>query len=240
VPRYTSHRAVVALSACSLALLAWAGRAGAQDVSAPSPGPAPATSGSAAPAASGSAAPAPAAPAPPPEDGNGDDSAKKDKLAPNSIFAELLGAAIFFSLNYERMLFDQLGVRVGFSYLSIGASAGGDGTSSNANVTYIWIPVTASYVGLRSGRSALELGAGVTALYVSASANAGGVATSGSGVVPYGVAMIGYRNQPVDHAGFMFRIGANALVAPGLGLQNPSPGSVGVIPWPYLSLGASF
>ena len=52
--------------------------------------------------------------------------------------------------------------------------------------------------------------------------------------------MVGYRFQPVDHAGFMFRVGFNALVAPGLGLSNASPGTLGVIPWPYLSLGASF
>jgi hypothetical protein len=38
----------------------------------------------------------------------------------------------------------------------------------------------------------------------------------------------------------MFRIGATALVAPGLGLQNPDPSHLGVLPWPYLSLGASF
>jgi hypothetical protein len=38
----------------------------------------------------------------------------------------------------------------------------------------------------------------------------------------------------------MFRIGMSALFGPGLALQNPTPGSIGVLPWPYLSLGASF
>jgi hypothetical protein len=164
----------------------------------------------------------------------------KERLAPNSIYAEGLGAAIGYSFNYERMVVDQLGVRVGFSYLSLGASASANGTSSSAGASYFFFPVTASYVGIRSGSSALELGAGMTFLYASASANGAGVATSASGGVPFGVALIGYRLQPVGHPGFMFRIGAEALVASGLGLQNPNPNSLGVLPWPYLSLGASF
>jgi hypothetical protein len=229
--RYASHRTVALLTACGFASSAWAVRAGAQDISAPPSGAAPAAATS---APAGSATPAPTAPAP---EVTGNDSGK---LAPNSIYVEGLGAAFLYSINYERMVLDQLGVRVGFSYLSVGASANAGGSSSSSSATFIWIPVTASYVGIRSGRSALELGAGLTVLYVSATADAAGVATSGGGVVPYGVAMIGYRNQPVDHAGFMFRVGANALFAPGLGLQNPSPGSLGVIPWPYISLGASF
>ncbi len=216
-----------------LPALAWAGPVAAQDAPAPSSAT-PATASTDASAT----APAPASAASPPA--TAADDPDKDKLAPNSIYLEGLGAAIGYSINYERMVVDELGVRVGFSYLSVGASSNGGGTSSSASVTYVFIPVTASYVGIRYGRSALELGGGVTMLYVSANANAAGVATSGAGIVPYGVAMVGYRFQPVGHAGFMFRIGVNALVAPGLGLQDPSPGTLGVIPWPYISLGASF
>jgi len=217
-----------------LPALAWVGRAAAQDAPATAT-PAPAAS-TAPTDATAAAAPAPSASGQP---GTPDDP-DKDKLAPNSIYLEGLGAAIGYSLNYERMVVDELGVRVGFSYLSVGATASGGGTTASASATYVFIPVTASYVGIRYGRSALELGGGVTMLYVSANANAAGVATSGAGVVPYGVAMVGYRFQPVGHAGFMFRIGVNALVAPGLGLQDPTPGTLGVIPWPYISLGASF
>jgi hypothetical protein len=164
----------------------------------------------------------------------------QDKLAQNSVFAEGLGAAILYSVNYERMVIDQLGVRVGLSYFAVGAMANAGGNTSTASASYLFIPVTASYVGIRSGKSALELGGGVTLLYVSGAASAAGVATSAAGIVPYGVVLAGYRLQPVDHAGFMFRVGANALVAPGLGLQNPNPKTVGVIPWPYISFGASF
>jgi hypothetical protein len=175
-----------------------------------------------------------------PAGGEAKNEPNKDALAPNSIYAEGLGAAIAYSVNYERMVVDDLGVRIGLSYLSFGASATAQGMTSSASASYLFVPITASYVGIRSGSSALELGAGMTLLYASGSANAAGVATSGSGVVPFGVALIGYRLQPVGHAGFMFRVGASALVAPGLALQNPTPGSIGVLPWPYLSLGASF
>jgi hypothetical protein len=229
-----SHGSAIA-ALLVLPALAWAGVAAAQD---PSATPPPAPSASA--ASTDASATAPAAASAAPAQAGAPDNPDKDKLAPNSIYLEGLGAAIGYSLNYERMVLDELGVRVGFSYLSVGASASAGGTTASAAATYIFIPVTASYVGIRYGRSALELGAGLTFLYVSASANAAGVATSGAGVVPYGVAMVGYRFQPVDHAGFMFRIGVSALVAPGLGLQNPTPGTLGAIPWPYISLGASF
>jgi hypothetical protein len=138
------------------------------------------------------------------------------------------------------MVIDQLVVRAGFGYLSIGVGQNANGTSSGASATYLFFPITASYVGIRSGRNALELGGGVTLLYVSAAANGGGVAASGAGIVPFGVAMVGYRNQPVGEPGFMFRVGIEVLAAPGFGLQNPNPASIGVLPWPYLSLGASF
>lgn len=212
----SSHRSVTMFSACVLSLLAWTGRSAADDP----PVPQPISSG-------------------PVQEAKSQDP-DKDKLAQNSVFAEGLGAAIGYSINYERMVVDQLGVRVGLSYLSFGASASAGGTTSTASASYIFIPVTVSYVGIRSGQSALELGGGMTLLYASGSANAAGVATSGSGIVPFGVAMIGYRLQPVGHAGFMFRVGMNALVASGLGLQNPNPNTLGILPWPYISLGASF
>jgi len=217
-----SSRCVVAvLSALGLASVAWAAPSEAQDDPAPS---------------ASAAAPAPAPPTPAPKISDDD----KDKLAPNSIFVEGLGAAIGYSINYERMVIDDLGVRVGLSFLSIGASTNAGGSTSTAGAKYVFVPVTVSYVGVRSGSSALELGAGVTVLYVSASSSAAGVATSGAGIVPYGVFLVGYRLQPVHHAGFMFRIGMSALVAPGLGLDNPNPSKLGAIPWPYISMGASF
>jgi hypothetical protein len=52
--------------------------------------------------------------------------------------------------------------------------------------------------------------------------------------------MVGYRLQPVDHAGFQFRVGLMALAGNGLGLSSPDPKTIGILPWGYLSVGASF
>ena len=164
------------------------------------------------------------------------------KLAPNSLFVEGFGAAVFYSLSYERMVLDELGVRVGIGLMPIVSSRDADGFQSASSSTdlLVFVPVTASYVGIRSGRSALELGGGVTLLYASDYTYPGG--TPGPTLVPMGVVMVGYRNQPVGQRGFMFRAGveAAALHYEILAYQKPTLGNVGIFPWPYLSLGASF
>jgi hypothetical protein len=131
-------------------------------------------------------------------------------------------------------------VRAGFAYLSFSATATDGSQSTSASTTYVWIPITASYVGLRSGKHALEVGAGVTFLDASGAASGAGASVSGSGIAPRGTAMIGYRLQPVDHAGVQFRIGFIAHYGNGAALQDPDPTKFGIQPWAYLSLGASF
>ena len=167
-------------------------------------------------------------------------TAEPAKLAPNSLFVEGFGAAVFYSFNYERMVLDQLGVRAGIGFMPIVSSRDADSfeKASTSTDLLIFVPVTASYVGIRSGRSALELGGGVTLIYASyALAN-----TSGPSLLPMGVAMVGYRNQPVGQHGFMFRVGveAAALRYEILAYQKPTLGNLGIFPWPYLSLGGSF
>jgi hypothetical protein len=163
-----------------------------------------------------------------------------DHPAPNSVYAEGLGAAIFYSVNYERVIADRVGVRGGFAYFSVTPTANDPTQSASASFSWVAIPLTASYFGIRSGRHSVELGGGATFLLVSGKANEGGISASSAGVLPFGVAMIGYRFHPVDHAGFQFRIGFNALIGNGIGLQDPQPSKLGYIPFPYLSLGASF
>jgi hypothetical protein len=160
--------------------------------------------------------------------------------APNSIYLEGLGAGLAYSLNYERMVVDDVGVRVGFSYLSFGASATTPSGSTSSSASFVTVPITASYIGIRGRKSSLELGGGMSLNYASASASGLGASASGSGVTPYGVAMVGYRLHPVDGPGFQFRVGLMALVGEGLALSNADPSKVGVLPWGYISLGASF
>ena len=165
---------------------------------------------------------------------------QKGKPALNSVYLEGLGAGLFYSANYERRVIDDLGLRVGFSYLTLSASAGAGDASASSSASYLTIPITASYLGVRGQRSGLELGGGVTMAYTSAAASSGISAASDSGMSAIGTAMVGYRLHPVDHAGFQFRVGLMALAAKGLSLSNPDPNSFGVLPWFYLSGGASF
>jgi hypothetical protein len=187
-----------------------------------------------------SAPPAASQPAPAPAEAPQPKAEEGDHPAPNSVYLEGLGAGIVYSINYERMVIDEVGVRLGFSYMSFGASATSGSNTTSASATFITIPITASYTGIRSGKHSLELGGGTTIAYASGSASGIGASASGAGAMPYGVAMIGYRLHPVDHAGFQLRVGLMALVGEGLALSNPDPRSVGVLPWGYLSLGASF
>ena len=162
------------------------------------------------------------------------------KPAPNSIYAEGLGAGLAYSLNYERMVLDDLGVRLGFSYLSMSASATSGGATSSASASFLSFPITASYIGIRSGKHSLELGGGVTLTRSSGSGSSFGQTASGSGMSGLGTAMIGYRIHPVDRAGFNFRVGLMALAGKGLGFDTADPAAFGVLPWFYISMGASF
>lgn len=145
------------------------------------------------------------------------------RKAKNLVYLELLGNGGVYSINYERMLTDDLSARLGFSYLSIGASAGD--TSAKANL--VTAPVLINYtVGGKNHRA--ELGAGATLVYVSASSTGGGVGSSGEGVGVLGTGVVGYRYSPAD-GGFVFRAGFTPLFGKG-----------GFLPWGGMSFGGTF
>lgn len=158
-----------------------------------------------------------------------------DRTASNSIFAEGLGPGLLYSLNYERTLGNDFAVRIGTSYMSLGASNSVGGVS----VGFLSVPLVASYLGLSSGNHVLELGVGGIFIHASGEARAGGITLAGAGNTIWGTALIGYRRHPVN-GGFMFRVGMSALVGKGLGFNVFDPAAVGIVPWPYLSLGATF
>jgi hypothetical protein len=169
-----------------------------------------------------------------------------DPAAPNSLWVELAGAGLGYSINYERRFFDDLGVRAGVEYLPLSLSSGGGSASS----TTLAFPIGVSYLGLRSGKHGLEAGAGVTLYANTSSASAGGASGSASSVFPLGWVQVGYRYHPVMKAGFNFRIGVMALVG-GAPLYSFAAFGVGahlgttvdapnIVPWGYISLGASF
>lgn len=171
-----------------------------------------------------------AEPAPAPAQG-GEEAEKRP--AKNSIYAEGLGPGLLYSINYDRLIIDDLAVRVGFSYMSFSASAG----SSSASASFLSFPITASYLGVGSPKHILELGGGADIVYATGSASGIGASTSGAGVGAAGTVLIGYRLQPPD-GGFNFRVGISPLFGPGFGFGGGT--SFGVLPWGYLSLGGTF
>ncbi|HKU39640.1 MAG TPA: hypothetical protein VJR89_15880 [Polyangiales bacterium] len=177
----------------------------------------------------GEATPAPAATADEPEE-------KVEGPAKNGVFLEGLGAGLLYSVNYERLVIDDMAIRVGFSYMSLTASVSSGSTSSEASAAFMTFPITATYVGLRG----LEVGGGMTLIYASGSASTLGASASGSGLTPIGTALVGYRSHPVGGAGFQFRVGAMAMMGEGLSLSSSNLGGFGVLPWLYLSAGAGF
>ena len=155
--------------------------------------------------------------------------------ASNSLFIEGGGPGLLYSLNYELLLDDDAGIRVGFSYQPLSAAASSGGASGKASV--ITVPILATYL-VSFGSSALELGGGATLIRADGAGSGNGLAVSSAGTNVLGTAIMGYRRQPFD-GGLQLRIGLEALVGKGLALSNPDPNKVGILPWMYVSIGFS-
>lgn len=182
-------------------------------------------------AAQPEAAPAPNGPAKP---------SGESVRAPNSVNVEGLGAGLIYSFNYERLVMEDLGVRVGLSYMSVSASATSSNGTSSASASFMTFPIEVSYLGVGSKHHMLEAGGGFSLLYASGSASGTGYSASGSGLGVLPNLLLGYRLHPVDGAGFQFRVGMMVFVGKGLGYDATDPDKIGFFAWPYLSLGASF
>lgn len=169
------------------------------------------------------AEPAPAAPvlsAPLPEEA--------PKTAANALYVEALGNAGMYSLNYERLFLRQVALRVGFSFVTMGASASSGGSTVSSRVSLLMIPVMANYIGIGNERHHLELGGGIVLANVSGSSTSGTASVSGSGFGVLGTVTTGYRYQPLS-GGFLFRAGF-----------TPFFGRGGFQAWGGFSLGGAF
>lgn len=152
--------------------------------------------------------------------------AQNARTANNAIFIELGGNAVLYSINYERILPQDVGLRAGFSYLSVSASSGTVGASSNV----MSIPLTASYLGLGSGSSKLELGGGVLlARFSEASTTGFGDDIAAGAFVPLATFIAGYRYVP-SGGGFNFKLGFTPAWHP----------DVGFFPWGGMAFGFGF
>lgn len=132
----------------------------------------------------------------------------------NNLFIEAGGSAIVYSINYDRLITDNLSIRGGLSYLK--------GTFF-FDYSFTLFPVSVNYL-VGSGDSKLELGAGVT--FYSGELKLFGL--SGSKDDFLGNFIIGYRYQPSD-GGFIFRAAFTPIYS-----QN------GIHAWGGLSIGTAF
>lgn len=116
---------------------------------------------------------------------------------PNSIYFEVFGNGGLYSLNYDRLFTENIGMRIGFMYLpSI------DFIFTSAE-NLIAIPIMANY--FLGENNKLELGAGIVYVSVDDVSVFGFKSRQGNSAVT-GTAVIGYRYQTKD-GGFVFRIG---------------------------------
>jgi hypothetical protein len=165
-------------------------------------------------------------------------------LAPNSVYAEALGAGVVDSLNYERIVVDRFALRAGLG-LFHGDADHASGSSVHAG--YVVFPITASYVGVRYHMHALEVGGGVTIANASFGAlRLVTVYPSGGEPQAFGVAFVGYRFHPEGYAGLQLRVGGMMLAGSSFATSDSELASIndagkfGVVPWAYVSAGASF
>jgi len=137
---------------------------------------------------------------------------------PNSFYLEVAGSGGLYSINYDRLFTENIGLRVGFMYFSA------DWFGFFSDVEMFMVPTTLNFL-VGSGKDKFEIGAGP--VYVSESTGFfGSDPVSGSGVLWTG--NIGYRYQK-NEGGFMWRIGFTPFF--GGGKLFPSGG---------ISLGYSF
>jgi hypothetical protein len=119
--------------------------------------------------------------------------------APNSVYFELLGNGLMYSLNYDRMFNESIGARAGIGYFS---------PEDEAVMTF---PIMLNYL-YGSGNSKLELGGGVTVISqsenVSFKYKTAKKDFKGSGVL--GTITVGYRYQKPEK-GVLFRAGFTPL-----------------------------
>jgi hypothetical protein len=132
--------------------------------------------------------------------------------AHNSIYLEIAGSAIGGALNYERMLSNSFGLRLGFGYLPLSGTNSKGATVhasiKSAPLTLSWFPFSNTTSDTVSSDK-LEIGAG--ALYANLSRKLGPF-DEFNGIGYTGI--VGYRYQPWD-GGFIFRIAFTPIILNG-------------------------
>ncbi|MGB3850438.1 MAG: hypothetical protein WA958_10765 [Tunicatimonas sp.] len=145
-------------------------------------------------------------------------------FARNSVFLELGGNGLLYSLNYDHKFFDHASARIGAMFISVSAN---DPTTVDGRVSVFLLPLMANYL-VGDGNSRLELGGGLLVGGVNADATIDNEAIDDVAGGAAFTANVGYRLQPRD-GGFLFRIGFTPVIS-----------SAGFLPWAGISFGATF
>lgn len=145
-------------------------------------------------------------------------------FARNSVFLELGGNGLLYSLNYDHKFFDHASARIGAMYFPY---SNDDPNTFDGRLSILFVPITANYL-VGDGNSRLEIGGGPLIVRVSADGEVDNELIDGVGSGVGFTGTLGYRLQP-RNGGFLFRIGYTPAFAPGF-FQH----------WAGLSLGATF
>jgi hypothetical protein len=149
-------------------------------------------------------------------------------IAKNSVFLEGLGSGFFYSINYERMLLSDFGLRVGAEYAPL------QSTWTAFDAYAFSFPVTINYLGLGFGAHRAEFGAGTSLTYSKGES----LLSTKPGFEVFGLGTLGYRFQPTA-GGVQFRVGANTFFGKDVAYKFESKNR-NILVWPYLSLGWAF
>lgn len=133
----------------------------------------------------------------------------------SSIFFELGGNSLVYSLNYDRLFSDDLSIRAGLMGFVL--------SSESTGILAIGVPFTGSYF-IGKGNHRLEIGVGF--LYLSGEVGAHRVSGKVAGISPTGI--IGYRFHPIDGK-TLFKVGFTPIY-----ISNK------FLPWGGLSIGYLF
>ena len=121
----------------------------------------------------------------------------------NTIYLELLGNGLLYSLNYDRMVTDNISVRAGYGGLTVSNSTVSSGVIVTEDIKITLIPVLANYLR-GEGNHKLEMGGGIVLVSVDYSGNVADVdfSLAADGAIPTG--NLGYRYQKSE-GGFFFK-----------------------------------
>ena len=121
----------------------------------------------------------------------------------NTIYIELLGNGLLYSLNYDRMVTDKISVRAGYGGLTVSNSTVSSGVIVTEDIKITLIPVLANYLR-GEGNHKLEIGGGIVLVSLDYTGNVADVdfSLAADGAIPTG--NLGYRYQKSE-GGFFFK-----------------------------------